>query len=84
MRRKTHPSWTKEKVIQEANKYTTKAEWNRASTGSYQAAQRNEWMDEAAVHMISGRKLALKLLHLERPSVPNSWIYSRVTSELQK
>ena len=45
--------WTKKKVFKEAKKYKTRTEWARNSA-SYDCAQRNGWIDEAAKHMSHG------------------------------
>lgn len=38
--------WTKEKVFEEARKYTTKHLFHKKSRGAYGAAERNGWFDE--------------------------------------
>lgn len=43
--------WTKEKVLEEAARYSTRSEWRDGSAGSYDAAKDNGWIDEAAAHM---------------------------------
>ncbi len=42
----------KENVFNEAKKYSTKTEWARVSTSSYQAAYRNKWVTECSKHMV--------------------------------
>lgn len=48
--------WTKEKCIEEARKYKTKADWERGSGASHVAARTNGWYDECVKHMISTKK----------------------------
>lgn len=42
--------WTKEAVIAEAQKFTTKSEWRKVSH-AYSIAHRNDWLGEACAHM---------------------------------
>jgi hypothetical protein len=42
--------WTKEAVIGDAQKYSTRSEWRKASH-AYSIAHRNGWIDEACSHM---------------------------------
>ena len=44
--------WTKEKVIADAKKYTTRSEWKKASPGAYSAAFKHDWYEEAVKDMI--------------------------------
>lgn len=44
--------WTFEKCIEEAKKYTAKADWRKASRGSHEAAYKNGWMEKCTEHMI--------------------------------
>ncbi len=46
-----HGKWTKSAVLEEAQKYKTRSEWGRAKDGSYGAALKNGWLEEAAKHM---------------------------------
>lgn len=48
-----HDKWTKKAVLEEAKKYTTRSEWGRSKGGSYSAALKKGWVDEAARHMTS-------------------------------
>lgn len=43
--------WTKEAVVAEARKYTTKQAWIDRSQMSYRIAKREGWFDEASAHM---------------------------------
>jgi hypothetical protein len=43
--------WTKELVLVEARKYQTRSQWKTNSLGSYKAAIREKWLEEAASHM---------------------------------
>jgi hypothetical protein len=42
--------WTKDAVIADAQKHSTKSEWRKASH-AYSIAHRNGWIDEACAHM---------------------------------
>ena len=55
--RKTHlissGFWSvKENVLAEAKKYSSRKEWSKNASGSYDAAKRNRWLDEATIHMV--------------------------------
>jgi predicted esterase YcpF (UPF0227 family) len=43
--------WTKERCMEEALKYTIKTQWQKKSSGSFQAAKRNSWIEEFTKHM---------------------------------
>lgn len=43
--------WTKEKVIESARRFRTIAEWSFAAGNAYDAAKRQDWIDEATEHM---------------------------------
>jgi len=43
--------WTKELVLAEARKYQTRSQWKASALGSYKAALREKWLEEAASHM---------------------------------
>ena len=43
--------WTKDRVLAEARKYQSRAEWRKAKGGSMFAAFANGWMQEATAHM---------------------------------
>lgn len=47
--------WTKEKCIKISKKFKTKSEWIKKSLPSYSAASKNNWRDECAKHMVSGK-----------------------------
>ena len=42
--------WTKEHCMEEALKFKTKSEWDKA-TGGYEVARVNNWLDECCAHM---------------------------------
>jgi hypothetical protein len=48
-----HGKWTKKSVLEEAKKYKTKSEWGRSKNGSYGAALKKGWLEEASAHMVS-------------------------------
>jgi hypothetical protein len=43
--------WTKERCIEDALKYNTKAEWVIGNSSSYNAAYKNGWVKECSIHM---------------------------------
>ena len=43
--------WTKPLVLVEARKYQTRSQWKANALGSYKAALREKWLEEAASHM---------------------------------
>jgi len=45
--------WTKERVLEDASKFTSKTEWRKASSGAVNKANRMGWMDEAIALMKS-------------------------------
>lgn len=47
--------WTKEKCIIEAKKYIKISEYQRKSKSSYNAALKNNWIDEVCSHMIRSK-----------------------------
>ena len=50
--------WTKETILEEGKKFSSRVEWKNKSSGSYSIAGRNKWLDEACSHMppLLGRK----------------------------
>lgn len=48
---KKHGHWTKENCQEEALKYNYRVEFQDAPSGAYQAALKNEWIDEICSHM---------------------------------
>jgi hypothetical protein len=46
-----HGKWTKSAVLEEAKKYKTRSEWGRAKDGSYGAALKKGWLEDATQHM---------------------------------
>jgi hypothetical protein len=54
---KTPPNyWNKERCMEEARKYKTKAEWYNNSNRSYIAALKRNFFDECSSHMVEVRK----------------------------
>lgn len=45
--------WTKERVLDEAQKYSYQTEWIKSSSASHTVAKRNKWLKEACAHMKS-------------------------------
>ena len=43
--------WTKERVIEDATKYSARSEWRKKSSSAATMAQRNGWYEEATAHM---------------------------------
>jgi len=48
--------WTKDKVIESAEKFRTSREWASREGSAYNAARKNGWIDEACQHMPSRKK----------------------------
>jgi hypothetical protein len=48
-----HGKWTKKAVVEEAKKYKTRSEWGCSKNGSYGAALKKGWLEEASAHMSS-------------------------------
>jgi hypothetical protein len=48
--------WTKQRVMQEAEKYSYLTEWINSEQSSYSTAKRNGWLKEACAHMVSPKK----------------------------
>ena len=47
--------WTKERCLEDALKYKTRAEWQRTPKSSYSASFRRGWVNECCIHMKSFR-----------------------------
>ena len=47
--------WTLEKCKEDALKYQTKTKWANNSSGSYNAAKKNDWFNECSAHMVEIR-----------------------------
>lgn len=65
--------WTKAAVIEQAQKYRTKSEWHKKSTGSYEAALRGGYIEEATSHM-ENKKVHVwteELLRIEKQKYKN-------------
>ena len=43
---KANGYWTEERVLEDAKKYESIAEWRKVSSGAFSAATRNGWMTE--------------------------------------
>lgn len=43
--------WTKERCAEEAQKYTTRNDFQRKSAGAFEAASKNGWLDDIRRHM---------------------------------
>jgi hypothetical protein len=52
--------WTKNEVLSESIKYSTKKDWRLGSGASYSAAHRNGWIEEASSHMMADLRLNRK------------------------
>jgi len=50
-KRKPDGYWTKENILSEAKKYTSRTEFNVGSKSAYNAAYRKGWLEEACAHM---------------------------------
>jgi predicted GIY-YIG superfamily endonuclease len=44
-------TWTKQRLMQEARRFTTRKEFFRLASGAYDAAHRKGWRDEVCAHM---------------------------------
>lgn len=67
--------WFKENVLLEAKKYISKVEWTVKSSGSFQSAYRNGWIEEASAHMKSHKgacEAETEILKLVRKYYPNA------------
>lgn len=53
---KTKGFWTKDRVLEDAKKYSYLAQWIKAKPSGYDAAKRNGWLEESRVHMESPKK----------------------------
>lgn len=51
--KKPNGYWTKEKCLEEANKYYTRNSFNISSKAAYAAAYKNGWLDDICKHMTS-------------------------------
>jgi hypothetical protein len=49
-------TWTKERCLEEARKYSIKEHWKKGHHKSYSHARRNGWYDECVSHMVEGCK----------------------------
>ena len=65
--------WTFDKVKQEAEKYNTKMEFDRGNTSAYQAAYKNNWLDDVTKHMVK-----------KETNPRGYWTYDMVKQEAEK
>ncbi|MFZ1574169.1 MAG: hypothetical protein WAT36_02785, partial [Chromatiaceae bacterium] len=49
---KTKGYWTKERVLEDAHRFTDVMQWFGASQSAWATAQRNGWLPEATAHMV--------------------------------
>lgn len=68
---KNWTNWTLEECIDEAKKYRMKWLWQKGSSSSYRAADKNGWMDQCAAHM-------------EETSRVKEWTYEMCLEEAMK
>ena len=66
-----HSKWTKNAVLAEAKNYASRSDWSNSKNGSYGAALRNGWLEEAALHMT-------------RPDMARKWTKSKVIEDAKK
>lgn len=52
--------WIKERVLQDAQKYTTKMEWFRGNQSAYAIANTNGWLTDATAHMNKPKPISSK------------------------
>lgn len=66
-----HGKWSKASVLKEAKKYKTRSAWGRCKNGSYGAALKRGWLEEAAAHMVPADR-------------PRKWTKELVLSDAKK
>lgn len=54
--RKNFEYWTLERCKEKAREYSTRTEWPKGHTSSYESARINGWLDECCDHMIEFKK----------------------------
>jgi len=54
--RKPNGYWTKKNCLQESLKYKTRLEFQKGSSGAYDASWKNKWLDELCSHMVELKK----------------------------
>lgn len=54
--KKPNGYWTRERCLEDAALYRTKADWRRYSLGAYSSAHKNGWMDFCCGHMVSSKR----------------------------
>ncbi len=83
---KPNKYWVKKKCITEAKKYKTRSEWAKNSSGSYNSAKINGWLDECTKHMIEVLKpkgywtKELCLVEAKKYKTRNEWQKNSQTS----
>ena len=65
--------WTYDMVKQEAEKYNTRTEFDKGNTSAYQAAQKNNWLDDVTKHMVK-----------KETNPKGYWTYDMVKQEAEK
>lgn len=55
-KKKIESKWTYERCADEAKKYKTRTEFQKGSSGAYNAAYKNKWLPDICGHMISSQK----------------------------
>ena len=66
--------WTKEKCIEDAAKYPTLTEWKSNSSGAYESARRNGWLDECELKNLSLDECIASAIQF---STDEEWFLSR-------
>jgi hypothetical protein len=66
-----HGKWTKLEVFKEAQKFSTKSEWSKKSSTSYNVAVKKGWVSELSAHMVT-------------PSRIRKWTKSAVQADANK
>ena len=77
--------WSKEKILQDALKYDSRATWKKSSYG-YEVANKNGWLEIACKHMKGGKGLYQKgywtlnkcLIDAQKYKTKSDWRYSPV------
>lgn len=64
--------WNKTNVLLEAKKFKYKSDWAKKSSGSYNAAYKNNWIKDAAKHMQN------------KKAIPVKWTKSKILKDAKK
>ena len=70
--KKPNGYWTKQRVQEEAKKYSTRIEWRKASGASYKVSLQSTWHEESCAHMVNGR------------AIPTKWNKANVLADAKK